>query len=220
MSDKSWEPGMYECFNVLNNFCFHVYAQNLLSHFLTLTLTHSHSFSLSHSFNLSFNHSRHAEQVLFSCLCSKVTVLGKNCNEVFFDLITLSCYFAVHRAGSQLKIKYHCSYWQMQQIRTFLKICSTRNMILLTPMRLMDFSELAGSQNNNDQTFDFIKTISVLRSNPLNKLTIVLHKVESRFQYCPDWKQKFNSNKIRIFVINRKHVSTSKQKGYSRNFLI
>ena len=68
--------------------------------------------------------------------------------------------------------------------------------------------------NNNDQTFDFIKT------NPLNKLTIVLHKVESRFQYCPDWKQKFNSNKIRIFVINRKHVSTSKQNGYSRNFLI
>ena len=74
--------------------------------------------------------------------------------------------------------------------------------------------------NNNDQTFDFIKTISVLRSNPLNKLTIVLHKVESRFQYCPDWKQKFNSNKIRIFVINRKHVSTSKQNGYLRNFLI
>ena len=47
MSDKSWEPGMSECFNViltlshshtisishsltldmLNNFCFHVYAQ-------------------------------------------------------------------------------------------------------------------------------------------------------------------------------------------------
>ena len=31
--------------DMLNNFCFHVYAQNLLSHFLTLTL--SHSFSLS-----------------------------------------------------------------------------------------------------------------------------------------------------------------------------
>ena len=74
MSDKSWEPGMYQCLTVLNNFCFHVYAQNLLSHFLTLTLSHSHSFSLSHSFNLSFNHSRHAEQVLFSSLCSKVAV--------------------------------------------------------------------------------------------------------------------------------------------------
>ena len=30
MSDKSWEPGMYECLNVLNNFCFHVYAQKSL----------------------------------------------------------------------------------------------------------------------------------------------------------------------------------------------
>ena len=27
-----------------------------------------------HSFNLSFTHSRHAEQLLFSCLCSKVAV--------------------------------------------------------------------------------------------------------------------------------------------------
>ena len=49
MSDKSWEPGMYEC---LNNFCFHVYAQNLLSHFLTLTLSHSHTLSISHSITL------------------------------------------------------------------------------------------------------------------------------------------------------------------------
>ena len=32
------------------------------------------SFLLSHSFNLSFTHSRHAEQVLFSSLCSKVTL--------------------------------------------------------------------------------------------------------------------------------------------------
>ena len=45
---------------MLNNFCFHVYAQK--------------SHSLSHSFNLSFTHSRHAEQLLFSSLCSKVTV--------------------------------------------------------------------------------------------------------------------------------------------------
>ena len=53
MSDKSWEPGMYECLNVLNKFCFHVYAQNLLSHFLTLTLSHSHS----HSHTISISHS-------------------------------------------------------------------------------------------------------------------------------------------------------------------
>ena len=65
---------MYECLNVLNNFCFHVYAQNLLPHFLTPTLSHSHSFSLSHSFNLSFTHFLHAEQLLFSCVCSKLTL--------------------------------------------------------------------------------------------------------------------------------------------------
>ena len=89
MSDKSWEPGMYECFNVLNNFCFHVYAQNLLSHFLTLTLSHSQSFSLSHSFNLSFNHSRHAEQVLFSSLGSKVAVYRRKLQWFFLDLIII-----------------------------------------------------------------------------------------------------------------------------------
>ena len=110
MSDKSWEPGMYQCLNVLNNFCFHVYAQNLLSHFLTLTLSHTHSFSLSHSFNLSFNHSRHAEQVLFSSLCSKVAVNSRKLQCFFFDIIivvsssTLSSEIRVHRAGSQLKI--------------------------------------------------------------------------------------------------------------------
>ena len=44
MSDKSWEPD--------------------------LTLSHS----LPHSHSLSFTHSRHTEQLLFSCLCSKVTL--------------------------------------------------------------------------------------------------------------------------------------------------
>ena len=53
----------------LNNFCFYLYAQNLLSHSLAI----SHSLS----FNLSFNHSRHAEHFLFSCLCSKLTVYGR-----------------------------------------------------------------------------------------------------------------------------------------------
>ena len=94
---------MYECLNVLNNFCFHVYAQNLLSHFLTLILSHSHSFSLSHSFNLSFNHSRHAEQVLFSSICSKVAIYMWKWQWVFLDIVTLSCGFRVHWAGSQLK---------------------------------------------------------------------------------------------------------------------
>ena len=62
-SDKCWEPAKLALSNslMLNNFCFHVYAQKSLSHSLTLTL----SFSLSHSFNLSFIHSQHAEQLFF-----------------------------------------------------------------------------------------------------------------------------------------------------------
>ena len=76
---------------MLNNFCFHVYAQK----------------SLSHSFNLSFTHSRHAEQVLFSCLGSKVAVYSRKLQCFFFDhiiIITLSPDIRVHRAGSQLKM--------------------------------------------------------------------------------------------------------------------
>ena len=45
-----------------------------LSHSRTLALSHSHTLTLSHSLILSFTLSRHAEQLLFSCLCSKVTV--------------------------------------------------------------------------------------------------------------------------------------------------
>ena len=45
----------------LNNYCFHVFAQTPLSHSFNLTFT------------LSFTQSQHAEQLLSSCLCSKVT---------------------------------------------------------------------------------------------------------------------------------------------------
>ena len=89
--------------DMLKNFCFHLYAQKSLSRSHTLTLTHSLSLSLSHSLNLSFNHSRHAEEVLFSCLGSKVAVYSRKLQWFFFDLRTLTCEFWVHRAGSQLK---------------------------------------------------------------------------------------------------------------------
>ena len=90
--------------DMLNNFCFYVYAQKSLSHSFTFT-TFTTSFtlsrhaeqllfsclcskSLSHSFTfttfatfttftLSFTQSRHAEQLLFSCLCSKVPVYSR-----------------------------------------------------------------------------------------------------------------------------------------------
>ena len=66
MSDKSWElaklANLQSCklaklalshsltLDMLNNFCFHVYAQKSLSH--SLTLTHSHTISISHSITL------------------------------------------------------------------------------------------------------------------------------------------------------------------------
>ena len=92
MSDKSWEPGMYECLNVLN----------LLSHFLTLTLalSHSHTLSISHSITLDM-----LNKFCFHLYAQNSLFIGENCN-AFFDILlsTLTCYFRVHRAGSQLKM--------------------------------------------------------------------------------------------------------------------
>ena len=42
--------------------------------FMSMLKSHYHILSLSHSINVSFTNSRHAEQLLFSCLCSKLTV--------------------------------------------------------------------------------------------------------------------------------------------------
>ena len=56
--------------------------------FMSMLKSHSHTLSLSHSFNLSFNHSRHAEQVLFSSLCWKLTV--------YCWKLHLQCFFLAH----------------------------------------------------------------------------------------------------------------------------
>ena len=73
-----------------------VFMSMLKSHILTL------SYSLIHSL------SRHAEQLLFSSLCSKHTVYCWKLQCFFFLalllLSTLTCYFRCHRAGSQLKM--------------------------------------------------------------------------------------------------------------------
>ena len=50
----------------------------------------------------------HAEQLLFSCLGSKVTLYSRKLQCFFWDIIssiTLTCYWRVHRAGSKLKIR-------------------------------------------------------------------------------------------------------------------
>ena len=62
---------------MLNNFCFHVYAQKSLSHSHSLTLSHSHTL----------------QSLIHSLSTSTLNII-----------ITLSCEFRVHRAGSQLKI--------------------------------------------------------------------------------------------------------------------
>ena len=71
-----------------HSFTFTTFATFTTLTTFTLSFTHSQhaeellfsclcskvTLTLSHSFNLSFTHSRHAEQLLFSCLCSKVTL--------------------------------------------------------------------------------------------------------------------------------------------------
>ena len=89
MSDKSWEPGKLShslTLDMLNNFCFHVYAQNLLSHFLTLTLTlsHSHTLSISHSITLDM-----LNKFCFHLYAQKSLLMAENCNAFFLDISTL-----------------------------------------------------------------------------------------------------------------------------------
>ena len=88
--------------DMLNNFCFYVYAQKSLSH--SFTFTTFAAFTTFTTFTLSFNHSQHAEQVLFSSLCWKLNVYCWKLQCFFLDLhVTLACEFRVHWAGSQLK---------------------------------------------------------------------------------------------------------------------
>ena len=85
----------------LSHFCFHVSAQKSLSHSHSLNVSLSHA----HCFTLSFTHSPHAEQLLFSCLCSKVTVYRRKLQCFFWTSASSSSReFRSHRAGSQLKI--------------------------------------------------------------------------------------------------------------------
>ena len=89
--------------NMLNNFCFHIFAQKSLSH--------SHSLSLSLFLTLTLFQS--LIQSLSTCWTSFVfiSMLKSRCCRrklqwSFFDIVvitTLSCDVWVHRAGSQLK---------------------------------------------------------------------------------------------------------------------
>ena len=85
MSKRQTLAGNQECMNVWMFWTTFVFMSMLktYSHTFSLSLSHSHSFSLSHSFNLSFNHSRHAEQLLFWCLGSNVTLYRWKCQSFF-----------------------------------------------------------------------------------------------------------------------------------------
>ena len=76
--------------DMLNNFCFHVYAQNSLSHFHTLALSLSHTPSFSHSITLDM-----LNKFCFHLYAQKSLFIVENCT------LTLSCYFRCHRAGFQ-----------------------------------------------------------------------------------------------------------------------
>ena len=70
--------------DMLNNFCFHLYAQNSPSHFLTLTLSryltlsHSHTLSISHSITLDM-----LNKFCFHLYAQKSLLIAENCNGSF-----------------------------------------------------------------------------------------------------------------------------------------
>ena len=69
---------------MLNNFCFHVYAQKSLSHFHTLTLSHSRTLTLSHS---SISHSITLDMLnkfCFHVYAQKSLFIAENCNAFFW----------------------------------------------------------------------------------------------------------------------------------------
>ena len=93
--------------DMLNNFCFHVYAQKGQAE-LNGMVQGARSFagneilwskvSSCQVVKLSLGH---AEQLLFSCLCLKVTV--QRWTQTLLRALPLSPDIRVHRAGSQLK---------------------------------------------------------------------------------------------------------------------
>ena len=120
-----------DLWDMLNNFCFHVYAQKSL--FINLqNLQNCKTCKLAKLANWSLGH---AEQLLFSCLCSKVTVYRWKWQWFFFDLslsTTLTCYFTVHRAGSQLKMSERQTKLGTRNILQNLQIGKTGKLILGT----------------------------------------------------------------------------------------
>ena len=92
---------------MLNNFCFHVYAQKSLSHSHTLSLSHYLTLTLSlfhsliHSLSTCWTTFVFMSMLKSRCLLPKIAMF-------FWDFhiitITLSCEFRGHRAGSQLKM--------------------------------------------------------------------------------------------------------------------
>ena len=130
-NDNSWEPGndvemlkcnpcnftVYDClscchissayvdhWDMLNNFCFHVYAQKSLF----MIVCHS-VMSCCHMSKCLCWSLGHAEQLLFSCLGWKLSVYRWKWQCFFLDhhhshsSHTRACEFGSHRAGSQLK---------------------------------------------------------------------------------------------------------------------
>ena len=91
MSDKSWEPEHF--------------LTHSLSHSLTLSLSHSHTLTLSLTLSLSYSLTLDMlNKFCFHLYAQKSLFIAENCNGIFWDLLTLTCEFRSHRAGSQLKM--------------------------------------------------------------------------------------------------------------------
>ena len=85
----------------------HSLTLDMLNKFRSLdrSIAQSLDRSIARSLDHSITHSGHAEQVLFSSLCSKVAVYSRKLQWGFFYSLSviLTCEFRSHRAGFQLK---------------------------------------------------------------------------------------------------------------------
>ena len=94
-----------DSWDMLNNFCFDVFAPMwvfvIMSH-VACRMSHV-TCHMSYVKCLCWSLG-HAEQFLFSCLCSNIAGYGCKRQCFFFDTSTLTCEWSNHRAGSQLKM--------------------------------------------------------------------------------------------------------------------
>ena len=127
--------------DMLNNFCFHLYPQNSLSHSLTLSLslllTLTLFQSLIQSLSTCWTIFVFMSRLKSRCLLPKIAMLFFDIITIIISSSTLSCEFGVHRAGSQLKKS-----WRLRPLGHYylLSTMATVECVKRTYVSLINFS--------------------------------------------------------------------------------